>query len=399
MTQDELNRIVETVIETLTQNSVDVQKSTIENTVRNISTVVAYNTNGDIVRISPSSLTSEVSDLLSRKTKMIVDLGTVSSSSVAEDASKSYASNPDVILLVYKTNTGQQGYIRQIHNTLGNTLQFLTLNGVEYVRTVNYGSGLTSRWYDITGASLIHQLRYDAGSCKISFWNPIQDETFGGVEIPIATTTASGLLSATDKDKLDNASTLRKITWSSSTKLYRYTTSGEYEFSGTKYEQDDLPNTIPTDATFTARMTVLYVNMPDSTAANAKTVIQILHIADSSNKFGGTFVRGAQASALSQITGGNGWSDWTRQIYKGAQVDANEVSNNVVADVNISTKSDNVQIVTKSWGENNWNTRATILSASTNRAGVMTAQMYQDLVNLKTQVANLQSELNKLKGQ
>ena len=36
MTQDELNKIVETVIETLTQNSVDVQKSTIEDAVRNM---------------------------------------------------------------------------------------------------------------------------------------------------------------------------------------------------------------------------------------------------------------------------------------------------------------------------------------------------------------------------
>lgn len=398
MTQDELNKIVETVIETLTQNSVDVQKSTIENIVSNISTVVAYNKNGDIVRISPSSLTSEVSDLLSRKTKMIVDLGTVDTSAVAERASISYAGNPDVILLVYKTGDGKQGYIRQSYNHFGNTLQYLNLDGQEYVRTVNCSSGLTSAWYDISGNALIHQLKYNAETNTISFWNPIHDSVFGGVTIPVATTEANGLLSATDKDKLDNASTLRKITWSSSTKLYRYTTSGEYEFSGTKYEQDDLPTTIPTDASFTARMTVLYVNISGSTAANAKTVIQILHIADSSNKFGGTFVRGAQSSLLNQITGGGGWSDWTQQIYKGAQVDVNAISNNVVADVNISTKSDNVQIVTKSWGNSSFDTRATILPASTNRAGVMTAQMYQEFVNLKTQVTNLQNELNKLKG-
>ena len=399
MTQEELNNIVESVIDALTKNSVNVESATIVSELSGVKDVIAYSNAGEIVKVTPSTLVSGVASQLEEKTKMIVNLGTVSSSSVAENNAKSYAENPNIVMIVYTTEDGQQGYIRQSHSRFGNTLQFLNLDGNEYVRTVNYNSGMSSRWYDISGNSLIHQLRYDAGSCKISFWNPIHDETFGGVAIPVATTTASGLLSAEDKNKIDNASVVQKVTWDDTLKLYSYTETGVYEITGNKVSTDDLPSNIPTGTQFTARLSVLYVNISGSTSSNAKTVVQILEIADSTNRYSGTFIRQAQSSMIQMIAGGGGWTAWKQLVYKGEQSGVNETSNDVIADVNISTKSNNVQITTKSWGGNSFVTRATILAAASNRAGVMTAQMYQDFINLKTQVANLQNELNALKGQ
>lgn len=132
---------------------------------------------------------------LDERTMVVVNLGEVSSSIVAESKAVDLAGNPDVVFIKYfDTGKNQVGFIRQQYKADGNTLQFLTLNGVEYVRTVNYTSGLKGSWKNIDRASLVHSLRYDSNTMRIAFYDPIQEVTFGGVSLPDATEGRYGLV-------------------------------------------------------------------------------------------------------------------------------------------------------------------------------------------------------------
>lgn len=131
------------------------------------------------------------------------DLGTVDTSGTAENRAIALASEADVLQIRYKTSNGQVGTIRQVYSNNGNTLQFLTLNGTEFVRTVNYNSGKKSAWRNIDRASLVYKLMYTASSRRLEFHDPIQDTGFGGITLPEATSEASGLMSATQAGNLD----------------------------------------------------------------------------------------------------------------------------------------------------------------------------------------------------
>lgn len=131
------------------------------------------------------------------------DLGTVNTSGTAENSAIALASEADVLQIRYKTSNGQVGTIRQVYSNNGNTLQFLTLNGTEFVRTVNYNSGTKSAWRNIDRASLVYKLMYTASSRRLEFHDPIQDTGFGGITLPEATSEASGLMSATQAGNLD----------------------------------------------------------------------------------------------------------------------------------------------------------------------------------------------------
>ena len=137
--------------------------------------------------------------------KAFVDLGIVSMSSEAESAAVELAGNRSVCFIKYETSNGQVGIIRQRFSSGGNTLQYLWLNGVEYVRTVNYDSGLKSGWHNINKASLVYKLRYNQGSRIISFHDPIQDEGFGGVELPEASTDRTGLMTPAQVQAINDA--------------------------------------------------------------------------------------------------------------------------------------------------------------------------------------------------
>jgi hypothetical protein len=131
------------------------------------------------------------------------DLGTVNTSGTAENSAIALASEADVLQIRYKTSNGQVGTIRQVYSNNGNTLQFLTLNGTEFVRTVNYNSGTKSAWRNIDRASLVYKLMYTAGSRRLEFHDPIQDTGFGGITLPEATSEASGLMTAEQVQRLD----------------------------------------------------------------------------------------------------------------------------------------------------------------------------------------------------
>ena len=137
----------------------------------------------------------------------MINCGTVELPSTVENGvAVDKAGDPNVLFYVYKTSNGQVGIIKQIYKNDGNTIQYLTLNGVEYVRTVNYASGRKGSWKNIDKASLVYKLHYDSSSRTISFWDPIQDTAFGGVQLPLASQSTAGLMSSNDKTKLDKLS-------------------------------------------------------------------------------------------------------------------------------------------------------------------------------------------------
>ena len=133
-----------------------------------------------------------------------VDLGSFSSSAPAENKAVELAGNKRVVFMRYETADGQIGTIRQVYSSLGYSMQYLTLNGTEFVRIVYYDSGMKSVWRNINKASIVYKLLYDAGSRVLSFHDPIHDEGFGGITLPVATDSTSGLLSNTEHQKLSN---------------------------------------------------------------------------------------------------------------------------------------------------------------------------------------------------
>lgn len=74
-----------------------------------------------------------------------------------------------------------------------------------------------------------------------------------------------------------------------------------------------------------------------------------------------------------QQTGTDVTAENKQYIYKGARVSASNQSTDVVADLNIQTQNNAVQIVSKSWGTNSWNVRATLKPATSSAAGIMSA--------------------------
>lgn len=92
------------------------------------------------------------------------------------------------------------------------------------------------------------------------------------------------------------------------------------------------------------------------------------------------------------------WTDWKkmydseeRLIYKGETVSGSSQSTDVIADVNIQTAANTVQIVSKSWGTNSWNVRATISPATSGAAGVMSNKQCQSLEELGSFLSKLKT--------
>lgn len=166
-------------------------------------------------------------EALSEGLSFVKDLGIVSTSGVAENTAISLASEQNLRMIHYVTENGQVGTIRQVYSNMGHTMQFLTLNGVEYVRVVYYDSDMKSPWRRIDNASIVYKLMYDAGARRLEFHDPIQDAGFGGITLPEATTGVSGLMSALDKQ------TLGRIVY-----LGMFSDSATAETKATEYASD-----------------------------------------------------------------------------------------------------------------------------------------------------------------
>ena len=151
--------------------------------------------------------------LISIEGNYVVDLGLVNTSGVAENAAKAYASNPNVIFILYRTSTGnKRGIIRQNYQTIGpsnpewsHTWQYLSFDGKEYVRKC-LTETLATNWHNITVPSRIKGLVYTPSNRTISLQDVVDETTYGSVQMPLADHGTPGLMSAEDKKKLDSLS-------------------------------------------------------------------------------------------------------------------------------------------------------------------------------------------------
>jgi hypothetical protein len=94
-----------------------------------------------------------------------------------------------------------------------------------------------------------------------------------------------------------------------------------------------------------------------------------------------------QSNKIYDSVNGDTYNDATAEsnvyVYKGAPQNAGSISNDVTADVNIQTHANAIDIVCKSWGTKDWNTRARLKPATSGAAGVMSADQCKKLESLQ----------------
>lgn len=471
------------------------------------------------------SLTTKT-DTHDDKLKLIVDFGEVSTSGVAEERAIEYAGKPEVALIHYITGNGQVGIIRQYYNNQGSTLQYLTLNGTEFVRTVQYDSGMKSAWRNINRTSLVYKMLYNSESRMLSFHDPIHDEGFGGITLPLAGINGSGLMDSTDKNnlgailylghfssvgeaedaaiprasnrgivimhyKVDDGRSgmfLQSFSNSSATIQFHYLSGrryvrqvswgtgsvgswadvtgcerirglvydesectikfedalGDRDWGGVKLPIASKDKYVPGLMDYETVTTIEHLKLrnlneilpysgeiDDATIENMgiNNPTGIVYIkskgvfaAQKGTKYYGDwptsdsgpgeelynhefkaipfrlyYLKGRQSElkyfdgssfnsieVFPQSTGENASQDNRRYIFKGATVGSNNVSTDVLADVNISTNQNSINIVGKSWGTSNWQQRCSLTAATSGKAGVMSAAQcteHEEFVN------------------
>lgn len=144
----------------------------------------------------------------------ILDLGTVSSTDVGDAmaARSEYAGNRKIILIRYDTkgvSALKTTVIIQWCNGINETGQIKFVDKAQWRRNVTGTTGVAGdptnafRW-ERTGA---HYLGYDAANRKIQLQDYNQT-AFKDVQLPLATTSQAGLMSADDKKAVDKIGTI-----------------------------------------------------------------------------------------------------------------------------------------------------------------------------------------------
>lgn len=137
------------------------------------------------------------------------------------------------------------------------------------------------------------------------------------LEIPTATTTKPGLMSASDKKKLDQSGTANEVIWTEQHDMNAYTECGEYHIHGERKKTGDhLPilNANP-GHTIDATLTVLDSSLTNGTGAKTDTcVTQILRMSNRTGGDGHIFIRTGQAATKSQLAFGSSpyWGPWEK---------------------------------------------------------------------------------------
>lgn len=128
-------------------------------------------------------------------------------------------------------------------------------------------------------------------------------------DIPAATTTSAGVMSAEDKRKLDAAGAT-KILWDASSNMNDFKTPGVYDIYGERTRQDDnLPILNASSGhSIAARLTVVASTLQP--ANNEICVTQFLQLSNRVGGDGATYVR----TYNENNNGMNGWSPWQKQM-------------------------------------------------------------------------------------
>ena len=259
--------------------------------------------------------------------KFVLDLGLVASQEVGEEeaAKSEVAGNRNISFIRFQVQgvrTLKTSLIMQWPNGVDETAQLMCVDKAQWRRNVTGATGAegaptTATPWERTAPHLID---YDKSrrmlQLKDYFRKVVPNENEGGVELPLATSTQDGLMSAEDKTKLNQTKPVEEVTWTEQHHMNGYIECGEYHTHGErKNKYDGLPilNADP-GHTIDATLTVLDSSLPTEGAKNDVCVTQILRMSNRTGGDGHIFVRTGQAKTKSQLASGSStsWGTWEK---------------------------------------------------------------------------------------
>ena len=339
----------------------------------------------------------------------VVNLGTFDRAGDAEALAASYADKRNVILMYFKISNVRSGFFLQSFSNTSATIQFYYLGGRRYVRQVSWGSGSIGSWVDVTGSERIQKLVYDEYNHTIKFKDALGDADWGGVQLPIAskenyipglvgTETLIDLERVKDRTlneippysgEIENAdivlqgtSTPSAIVYVKSKGLFAAKSGGIYygDWPSTNLfpAQEVYNEGAGIGETYAIPRKLYYFQARDTSTLNSG-----LRYFD-----GSSFIH---VQVFPQSPGDYAEAEDMLYIFRGKTVGSNSMSTDVVADVNIQTQANAVQIVSKPWGTNTWNVRAVIKPATSGAAGVMSNTQCRSLEELGSFLSKLKT--------
>lgn len=130
--------------------------------------------------------------------------------------------------------------------------------------------------------------------------------------ISAATETQAGVMSATDKAKLNNAEPVTRVQWTAASNINTYTTTGIYLLTGERLNTaDGLPITNSNPGhTIHARLLVLDSSISGTGDSQDKCITQVLTLSNRTGGDGDVYIRTGRASVKNQLAAGAGWEPW-----------------------------------------------------------------------------------------
>ena len=258
----------------------------------------------------------------------VLDLGLVASQEAGEqEAAKSeVAGNRNISFIRFQVQgvrTLKTSLIMQWPNGVDETAQLMCVDKQQWRRNVTGATGVkgdqtTADPFERTAPHLID---YDKSRRRLQlkdyFRRVVPNENEGGVELPLATSTQDGLMSAEDKTKLNQTKPVEEVTWTEQHHMNGYTECGEYHIHcERKNANDGLPIlNADTGHTIDATLTVLDSSLPTEGSANTDVcVTQILRLSNRTGGDGHIFIRTGQAKTKSQLASGSSeyWGTWEK---------------------------------------------------------------------------------------
>ena len=273
MTEQEKQQLVEAVITQLKNDGTDVSTAKIVEDVEDVAYILCYNSNGEIVRVEPTTINEQESELLKRiqgtseksdsRFDPFKDLGSFSSADEFNAVLDTLTYNRDIVGYGYGYFRATLAYRNiEIKNTLlssGENVIIQVLSGV--VRIVEGVITATGEKHNVL-------FRKHTATDGWSAWSESN-------------------LSDEDRTKLDKAQLVESVTWGEGHNLDNYTTEGVYSISGNRNSSDNMP--ILNSGVVSARLTVTR-----SYNGENLVIVQVLILNNNAGGEGNIYIRSNQ---------------------------------------------------------------------------------------------------------
>ena len=274
----------------------------------------------DVIKVA-TGVPEELNDLFKKvgnyPEHFVLDLGILNSQSEGENiaAASEVAGNRNISFIRFQVqgvSTLKTTLIMQWPNGINETAQIMFVDKAQFRRNVTGATGVKGdptnafQW----GRTAPHSISYDKSRQMIQL-KDYQQIVLREVELPLATSSQPGLMSAADKTKLSKTKPVEEVTWTSQHHINVYTEFGEYHIHGERTNAGDgLPilNANP-GHTIDAMLTVLDSSLTNGTGKNTDVcVTQILRMSNRTGGDGHIWIRTGQGSNKSNLT----WSTWEK---------------------------------------------------------------------------------------